>query len=144
MLSEALMGDKSAGRGPVSDPKRQMARYRGGGMGAPGRGFTGPPGHDPEIAAAAAAAGNFDGKGRGSWIWGREHLTTFNTYMTPNNKVPDVHRNGLGWFSARSMHLGGVNIGLGDGSIRFVSDSIDSGIWLGLGTKDEGEIPGEF
>lgn len=144
ILSESLMGNKLDGSGLVTDPQRQMARYRGGGLGSPGQGFTSAPGHNPDIAAAAAAAGNFDGRGRGSWIWGREHLTTFNTYMTPNPKTPDVHRNGYGWFAARSMHVGGVHVGLGDASVRFVSNNIDLNLWRALGTKNGGEVIGEF
>ena len=128
----------------VTNPERQMARYGGGGIGASGQGFTGPPGHNPDIAVAAAGAGNIDGRGRSSWIWGREHLTTFNTYMTPNNEVPDVHRNGFGWFAARSLHVGGVQAGLGDGSVRFVSENIDPDLWRAVGTKGGGEVLGEF
>jgi len=144
VISESLLGNKQDGAGSVADPERQMARYNGGGMGAPGEGFTGAPGHNPEITTAAAAAQNFDGRGRSSWIWGREHMTTFNTYMTPNNKVPDVHRNGLGWFSARSKHVGGVQSGLGDGSVRFVSENVDAATWQALGTKNGGEVIGQW
>lgn len=144
LLSESLLGDNSSGAGSVRDPRRQMARYGGGGMGRPGLGFTGPPGQNPEIERAAAAAGNFDGRGRSSWIWGREHLTTFNTYMKPNSEFPDVHRNGFGWFAARSLHQGGVHTALGDGSVRFTSESIDRDVWRALGTKAGGEVIGGF
>lgn len=140
LYAESLIGDKSAGSGEVSDPDRQMARYRGGGLAADGEGFTGAPGHNPVIADAAAASGKFDGRGRSSWIWGREHMVSFNTYMTPNNVHPDVHRNGLGWFAARSKHPEGVNVGRGDGSAVFVSDSIDRQTWLALGTINGGEV----
>ncbi|QDT32196.1 DUF1559 domain-containing protein [Thalassoglobus polymorphus] len=145
VLAESLMGNKQDGT-PLADINvdRQMARYGGGGLGGPGEGFTGPPGHNPDVRAAAAAASTTDGRGRSSWIWGREHLTTFNTYMTPNFDSPDIHRNGFGWFAARSMHVGGTHCGLGDGSVRFVSDSIDGGIWRALGTKNGGEVIGEF
>jgi hypothetical protein len=82
VMSESLMGNKQDGDGPAPiDPRRQMARYGGGGMGAPGEGFTDEPGHNPDLAAAAAGASFRDGRGRSSWIWGREHLTSFNTYM---------------------------------------------------------------
>lgn len=144
VLSESLLGDKSAGSGLVTRPERQMARYRGGGMGAAGEGFTGAPGHNPDMAAAASGAGKYDGRGRSSWIWGREHLNSFNTYMTPNSKVPDVHRNGFGWFAPRSNHPGGVQLGLADGSVRFVSDTINLNTWRALGTKGGGEVLGEF
>jgi len=144
VVAESLMGNKQDGTGVVADPRRQMARYGGGGMAAPGQGFTGPPGHNPNIAAAAAAAGNVDGRGRSAWIWGREHLTTFNTYMTPNVDVPDVHRNGFGWFAARSMHAGGVHAGMGDGSIKLINDTIDLTTWRALGTKAGSELIGEY
>ena len=77
-----------------------------------------------------------------AWIWGKEHTTTFNTYASPNFRVPDVHRNGYGWFAARSLHPGGVNIALGDGSVRFVSDTVDLAVWRGLGTRAGGEVGG--
>ncbi len=144
LYAESLIGDKSAGSGPVTDPQRQMARYRGGGLAQPGDGFTGAPGQNPVIADAVAASGNFDGRGRSSWIWGREHMTTFNTYMAPNNSQPDVHRNGLGWFAARSRHPGGVNIGRGDGSATFISDSILLRTWRSLGTINGGEVVEPF
>lgn len=40
---------------------------------------------------------------------------------------------------ARSRHIGGVHIALGDGSARFVSDSVAFPIWLALGTIDNGD-----
>lgn len=144
LASEAMLGDKTEGLGQVTNVRRQMARYRGGGLGPAGQGFTGAPGHNPDIAAAAATAGRFDGRGRGSWIWGREHMISFNTYISPNQNVPDVHRNGYGWFAARSNHPGGVNISLADGSTRFVSNSINRVTWQGLGNVDGGEVLEEF
>ncbi len=46
--------------------------------------------------------------------------------------------------SARSQHIGGVQILMADGSGRFVSDNINLAIWQGLGTHDKGEVLGEF
>jgi prepilin-type N-terminal cleavage/methylation domain-containing protein len=61
--------------------------------------------------------------------------------------------------TAQSRHAGGVQGVLVDGSVRFFSDSIDTGnqnatkvdsgpspygIWGGLGTIASGEVPGEF
>jgi hypothetical protein len=45
-------------------------------------------------------------------------------YSTDHN---DNARNGWGIFSVTSNHAGGVNAGLLDGSVRFISDTIDSG-----------------
>jgi len=42
--------------------------------------------------------------------------------------------------SARSWHPGGVNVLLGDGSVRFVKDTIDLGTWRALGTRRGGEV----
>jgi prepilin-type processing-associated H-X9-DG protein len=36
--------------------------------------------------------------------------------------------------SARSMHPGGVNVLMGDGSIHFVADEIDLAVWRAAGT----------
>jgi len=47
-------------------------------------------------------------------------------------------------FSARSRHPGGVNSALCDGSVRFVSDSVNLTTWRSLGTIDGGEVLGDF
>ena len=144
IFAESLLGDQTTGSGMVENPKRQMARFRGGGLLEPGLGYDTPPGTDPDIEAVAAQAGNFDGRARASWIWGREHMVTFNTYIPPNSELPDVHRNGYGWFAARSEHNGGVNVGLADGSARFVGESVSPETWLALGSRDGGEVTDEF
>ena len=47
-------------------------------------------------------------------------------------------RNGV--YSARSMHTGGVNGGMGDGSVRFVSQSIDTKTWQFTGGRNDGQV----
>jgi prepilin-type N-terminal cleavage/methylation domain-containing protein/prepilin-type processing-associated H-X9-DG protein len=46
--------------------------------------------------------------------------------------------------AASSYHSGGVNLCMGDGSVRFVSDSVDFAAWQAAGTKAGGEVPGNF
>jgi prepilin-type N-terminal cleavage/methylation domain-containing protein len=47
--------------------------------------------------------------------------------------------------SARSYHLGGVNVALADGSGRFIANSIDLATWTALGTRNGGEpLNGNF
>jgi prepilin-type N-terminal cleavage/methylation domain-containing protein len=46
--------------------------------------------------------------------------------------------------SARSMHVGGVQVLLGDGTVRFVSNNISSTIFQALGTRAGNETIGEF
>ncbi|MBC7351701.1 MAG: DUF1559 domain-containing protein [Thermogutta sp.] len=45
---------------------------------------------------------------------------------------------------ARSRHPGGVNVGMADGSVRFVSDTVDLLIWRYLATRNGQEPLGEF
>jgi prepilin-type N-terminal cleavage/methylation domain-containing protein/prepilin-type processing-associated H-X9-DG protein len=79
-----------------------------------------------------------------AWILGKAAPTTFSTYSTPNPRHPDAVWMAFGWFSARSFHPGGVNVGLGDGSVRFVSDTIDRTTWQNLGSIADGQVLGDF
>jgi prepilin-type N-terminal cleavage/methylation domain-containing protein len=83
---------------------------------------------------------------------------------TPNSSVPDLERYGCcvansdppcagshnHWAdknivtSARSLHVGGIQSLLGDGSIRFISNNINLNTWQALGVPDDGKVPGEF
>lgn len=83
---------------------------------------------------------------------------------TPNSGIPDGVRSGscvsitrapcVGTHGAyndrqititpRSQHVGGVQVLMGDGSGRFISENISLTIWQGLGTHDKGEVIGEF
>jgi prepilin-type N-terminal cleavage/methylation domain-containing protein/prepilin-type processing-associated H-X9-DG protein len=46
--------------------------------------------------------------------------------------------------SARSYHTGGVNACLADGSVRFVSNSVDQNVWVGLASIGSGETLGDY
>ena len=43
-------------------------------------------------------------------------------------------------FSARSRHPGGVNALAADGSVKFIKDSINLGVWQSIGSIDAGEV----
>jgi prepilin-type N-terminal cleavage/methylation domain-containing protein/prepilin-type processing-associated H-X9-DG protein len=43
-------------------------------------------------------------------------------------------------YAARSYHPGGVNVALADGSVHFVSDTIDLAVWQALASIDGGEV----
>jgi prepilin-type N-terminal cleavage/methylation domain-containing protein/prepilin-type processing-associated H-X9-DG protein len=43
---------------------------------------------------------------------------------------------------ARSRHPGGINVLMGDGSVRFVKDTVNMPTWLGLNTIQGGEVIG--
>ena len=42
--------------------------------------------------------------------------------------------------SASSQHPGGVNVGLVDGSVRFVKDTVNRTAWRALGSINGGEV----
>ena len=46
--------------------------------------------------------------------------------------------------SARSHHAGGVNAAMGDGSVRFVSNTTSRQVWRALGTASGGETVGSM
>lgn len=46
--------------------------------------------------------------------------------------------------NSRSYHTGIVQSALVDGSVRAISENIDLSIWRALGTRDNGEVIGDF
>lgn len=70
----------------------------------------------------------------------------FNTYVGPNNsKSFDCGVNSdRANAAARSLHVGGVQATLCDGSVKFISENIDLATWRNLGNKDDGNVVGEF
>jgi hypothetical protein len=79
-----------------------------------------------------------------SWIGGPGHRSVFNTYLMPNDPMPDCGSYGLGWFKASSAHPGGVNMILGDGSVHFIKDHIESDTWRALSTRGDCEVIGSY
>lgn len=101
-------------------------------------------------------------KGRYGFIWtdGQAERIGFNTILGPNKPNCEIDGNVNadsigGILNASSYHTGGVNIGLMDGSVQFVSDSIDTGnssatptlsgpspfgVWGAMGSASGGEV----
>ncbi len=46
--------------------------------------------------------------------------------------------------TASSLHAGGIHVALADGSVRFISESIDLKVWRAMGTRAGGDIIGDF
>jgi len=60
---------------------------------------------------------------------------------TPTLANPNKWDDYTQWRSAaRSNHPGGVNAAFADGSVRYVTNSIDQPTWRAVGTKANGEI----
>jgi prepilin-type N-terminal cleavage/methylation domain-containing protein/prepilin-type processing-associated H-X9-DG protein len=81
----------------------------------------------------------------GSWLTGDARFgNMFTVLMTPNTKsCSDVttlyFASGDTGVTPSSDHPGGVNVAMADGSVTFVSDSIDRNAWWAMGSRDGGE-----
>jgi len=85
------------------------------------------------------------------WRWGpgSPGLTLFNTVVTPNSQqyqwsgcrfgCPGCGVDFGNFLNANSSHPGGVNVGMADGSVKFIKDSIAPQTWWAIGTKAGGE-----
>ena len=88
----------------------------------------------------AIPADPWSGQGR-YYGYNQFHMCSFNTILPPNSNTctysyngdyPDPYYwNGVGMWGGflppTSYHTGGVNVALGDGAVRFVSDSVNTG-----------------
>ena len=132
--SEKLRGQAGASRG---DPRRSMFL---GGLGLPSSADE----SYEECRTRLDPSAKGYGAGGLCWAVGTLSQTTYNHVMTPNNAVPDcvlMPSNPIcGLVAARSNHPGGVNSLMGDGSVRFVSNSIGRSVWRAIGSRSGGEV----
>jgi prepilin-type processing-associated H-X9-DG protein len=104
-------------------------------------------------ATAMAAPGALIQDTRGyRWAMGITGYTMFNTIQTPNDSVyrfggcrpfdsnPTNYPDDGFVYGANSAHPGGVNTLFGDGSVKFIKDSIGRNVWWSLGTRANGEV----
>jgi prepilin-type N-terminal cleavage/methylation domain-containing protein/prepilin-type processing-associated H-X9-DG protein len=68
-----------------------------------------------------------------------DHVNTPNGY-TCTNSAGDDPGNSNTAITAQSNHPGGVNVCFGDGSVKFIKDSIGPQTWWALGSRNLGEI----
>jgi hypothetical protein len=113
---------------------------------------------------------NYDNGGddRGAWAWASgcvfNGLAASGNILTPNSKNDhdassyaindttnvvfnlrnDPDRTGSSVTGARSYHVGGVQAVMGDGSVRFISDNINSTTWSNLLSIKDGNPLGNF
>jgi len=151
MASELRLGDHSNSNYQPGDVVRAMGRtyshraypeagtmYDAAGIAAYG------------LACDAAKANHHSHAGR-EWIAPMPAQTVFNTLAPPNWEYPTCQEcGGCGWmdsrgiFPARSYHPGGANHTLADGSVRFISETIDGGSYCLLGNRKDGTPNPEY
>jgi prepilin-type N-terminal cleavage/methylation domain-containing protein/prepilin-type processing-associated H-X9-DG protein len=100
---------------------------------------------------------------RGFTWWGP--ATFFTTYLPPNSAIPDQMNTGAGAngcfnepqanlpctlgpnpgiLASRSRHDNGVQVLLGDGSVKFIANNVDINTWRGLSSIRGSEVLGNF
>jgi prepilin-type processing-associated H-X9-DG protein len=87
------------------------------------------------------------------WGWYAHGQSAFNTAAPPNWQYPSCGGNccpggaqdwNFGIIPPRSLHPGGVNAALGDGSVRFISSTVNLQTFQRLGARNDGNPVGDF
>ena len=95
---------------------------------------------------------------RGSrWLYGAPGHSMYNHLRVPNSfdidcrgGLPHSNRWNAVWdrlslnVAARSRHVGGVHALFVDGHVQFTSENIDVRVWQAVGSRNGGEVVGEF
>lgn len=75
------------------------------------------------------------------WIDGKN---AYQHIAVPNSRSCGFQPAAKASMAASSRHVGGAHLLLSDGSVRFTSENIDVNLWRGVGTRNGGEVIGEF
>ena len=91
--------------------------------------------------------GSSDEQGR-YWASGRVYWGPWHTTLVGPNKGPSCDRDSsvtdMDLRDPSSYHEGGVHALLADGSVKFVSENIDQGLWIAVGSIRGNETVGEW
>jgi prepilin-type N-terminal cleavage/methylation domain-containing protein/prepilin-type processing-associated H-X9-DG protein len=126
-FSESVIGD---GQNVAVSPQRQAVQLSG----------------STQPDASSCASGPWIGKRGDRWINGGYLSTAYNHFALPNSATWDClnSSNNYGWKTARSLHSGGVNLCLCDGSTRFINSNLDMNVWKAVATRDGGEAVNNY
>jgi prepilin-type N-terminal cleavage/methylation domain-containing protein len=139
-FSESLLGfgsdaEPPSSGGALTDPTRQVLT------------LTGSTTTDDANCSAGASNGAYWSNVRGAkWINGHYADANYNHHLLPNDSRWDCSNasHNPGQAAARSQHPGGVNLLLGDGAVRFVTNGIGPATWQALATRNGGEVFGDY
>ncbi len=144
LSSTAMMSESSLGDGPESAtgaiPGSPQTVYAYAGFGT----------MLSDSACASANQWNVEQHRGFTWASGEMRCASYNHYYPPNSATCDCVTNegattptpyeSDAFRSARSHHTGGVNLLLGDGSVRFVGNSVSLPTWRALATRSGQEV----
>ncbi|MDV6034187.1 MAG: DUF1559 domain-containing protein [Phycisphaera sp. RhM] len=142
LTAETVMGDKTQGltEASPSGPHRRIANFGGTSPNtAPNPGFLdgGTLIENPDLDLVyPARISSYRGDRGASWIRGVPYATVINGYMTPNFRIPDVGMHGRGFYASRSHHTGGSHHAMLDGSVHFITNSVDRQTYHALFSRD--------
>jgi prepilin-type N-terminal cleavage/methylation domain-containing protein/prepilin-type processing-associated H-X9-DG protein len=134
MMSESTLGPGGS-PGIVTEENREDVVY----IVAPG-----PPPQPLTLADCSVLGGTAQMVRGARWVDAWLLYTFYNHGLSPNSEIPDCGRMAHTWHAARSRHPGGVNVLLCDGSVRFISDSVEQTTWRHFGAREDGEVLAGF
>ena len=145
LMAETVLGDQSTGLMEPSPtgPHRRIANWGGTSGNRNGAGFMdgGTLISNPDLDSIfPARITSYRGNRGQSWIRGVPYATVINGYLTPNHRIPDIGIHGRGFYASRSYHTGGSMHAMLDGSVHFLSDSIDRSLYHALFSRDGQEV----
>jgi prepilin-type N-terminal cleavage/methylation domain-containing protein len=132
-MAETLFGNRQPATTTLVDPQRQMKRVS---LGSP----CGPTAEVMEMTGST----NFNGNRAGAWISSIGYQTLVQGYYPPNSRNPDFGNHGEIVSGPRSLHVGGAQLSLCDGSVRFVSENVDLNTFRAIFSRADGQVLGEF
>lgn len=132
-MAEGLFGNRQADTATLEDAQRQMKRVSGGG----------PCSLDADT-MVTLPSGTYEGRRAGAWILSTGYHSLVHGYLGPNSELPDMTHHGEIVSGPRSQHTGGAQLSLCDGSVRFVSDSVDTTLFRNAFSRADGEVSGEW
>ena len=132
-MAETLFGNRGEDTATLDDPQRQLKRISGG-----------PPCVLSSDDMVAMPATRYEGRRAGAWSLSTGYHSLVHGYFPPNSEIPDHAHHGEVLSGMRSLHTGGAQIALCDGSVRFVGESIDLETLRNLFARNDGKSIGQF
>jgi prepilin-type N-terminal cleavage/methylation domain-containing protein len=132
-LAETLFGNRRPDTADLVDAQRQLRRVSGGAACS----VTG-----DELLARPAT--RYEGGRAGAWALSTGYHSLVHGFLPPNSDVPDHVHHGEVLSGPRSLHVGGAQVALCDGSVRFIGENVDLETLRNLFSRNDGNVLGEF